>query len=121
MRSKPVRGRPKFKATMTHRVAVEEMIACATPHDVIARSLGVSVPTMRATFVDEIANGGARKRREVISLLFRAARKGNAASLRKLEELTREALPPKPRPPGKKELAQREALDPPADWAVLLN
>jgi hypothetical protein len=79
-------------------------------HDMIARAIGCSRPTLEARFGDELRNGVARKRKEVIAGLFKTAGRGNVSALKRLEELT--SMVPEPEPKeklGKKETANIEA------------
>jgi hypothetical protein len=65
---------------------------------------------------EELGTGLAKRRAEVISLLFRQSRKGNVAAIKRLEEMTSVASslanPKSPKEPrlGKKETLQRAAL-----------
>lgn len=104
-------GRPPFKATPTMRRKVEELVSCGMKQEDIARAVGCSHPTLRQHFGCELAGGLAKKRAEVIGLLYRQAKKGNVTAQKKLEEMTRlagaEAAFNEPRQPalGKKEQA----------------
>ncbi|MCW2195048.1 hypothetical protein [Bradyrhizobium elkanii] len=95
--------------------------------DDCARALGISTPTLVKSFREEIATGVAKKRAEVVGMLYTQAKKGNATCIKKLEEMTRVAAaaqamsdlaragsqapaplqPPKPEKVGKK--AERKA------------
>ncbi|MEO3387335.1 hypothetical protein [Mesorhizobium sp. CAU 1741] len=66
---------------------MEEMRFCGESEDTIARALGIATNTLRKHFTDEIANGHAARRKEVIGMLFKSARDGNVSAQRKLEEL----------------------------------
>lgn len=104
-------GRPTFEPTEEQRLDVEEMVACGMRQDDIARAVGISTPTLVKRFADELAGGGARRRAEVVKMLFGAARKGNVAAQKKLEEMTARAMAaeafqaPAETPKGKKEAA----------------
>ncbi|RWQ16105.1 hypothetical protein [Mesorhizobium sp.] len=112
------RGRPQFKPTPALRRKVEELVSCGMSRDDCARAIGCSTPTLEKYFEDELANGVAKKRSEVIGMLYRAAKKGNVTAQKKLEEMSRiagaaEAIgarsaPDKPKP-GKKEERQAAA------------
>lgn len=84
-------GRPAYRPTVKERVAVEQMKFCGEKDAVIARSLGIDVRTMQKHFSDELENGHANRRREVIGYLFEAAEKQNVAAIKKLEEMGRVA------------------------------
>lgn len=120
-RRKP--GRPPYRATIEQRRIVEEMKFCGESENVIARALGIDVDTMRKHFAEELADGHAQRRKEVIGLLFQSARGGNVSAQKKLEEMGRiagaaeavkaregsPAVPAKPAKLGKKEERQAAA------------
>lgn len=118
--AKRKRGRPPFSPTAQNRRTVEEMKACGEPTELIARALRLDVDTLKRHFADELAQGHAERRREVVGLLFKTARKGNVTAIKKLEEMTRIAgadadalgqpeAPARPAKLGKKAQAQAEA------------
>lgn len=82
-------GRPAFKATAKLRRQVAELISCGMSQDEVARAIGCSTPTLVKHFPDELATGAARKRAEVIGLLYRNARAGNVSAQKQLETMTR--------------------------------
>jgi hypothetical protein len=112
-------GRPEYRPTIEARQTVEEMKYCGESENCIARALGIDVGTMRKHFVDELENGHANRRKEVIGLMFKSARDGNASNQKKLEEIGRIAgaaasvearsRPPKEEKLGKKQQQQRAA------------
>ena len=85
------RGRPAYRPSLEDRQTVEQMKFCGESDNVIARALGIDPDTLRKHFVDELADGHAQRRKEVISLLFDAARGQNLAAIKKLEEMGRVA------------------------------
>jgi predicted transcriptional regulator len=85
----PERGRPTFKPTAALRRKVEELVSCGMSQDDVARALGISTPTLTKHFEEELANGTAKKRAEVIGMLYSAAKKGNVTAQKKLEEMSR--------------------------------
>ena len=87
-------ARPQFKATPALRRKVEELASCGMTQDDIVRAVGCSTPTLAKHFEDELATGAAKKRAEVIALLYKQARKGNVTAQKKLEELTRATAVP---------------------------
>ncbi|TIP07811.1 hypothetical protein [Mesorhizobium sp.] len=115
---------------MSIRRTVEEMRSCGESENVIARSLGIDVDTLRKHCADELDNGFSNRRREVIGLLYKSARGGNVTAQKRLEEMTRlagaaaefdarqketGATPSQPRPArspklGKKEVQREEAM-----------
>lgn len=110
-------GRPEYKPTIETRQTVEEMKYCGESENVIARALGIDVDTMRKHFSDELENGHANRRRELIGLMFKSARDGNASNQKRLEEIGRvagaadavKAREPKAEKLGKKEQRQQVA------------
>ena len=103
--------------TAAKRAKVEKLVACGMSQDDIARALGITAPTLRKHFEEELAIGVAKKRGEVIELLFKQAKSGNVAAIKKLEEMTRAASAdesvkgrtPTTPSPGKKEQQQAAA------------
>jgi hypothetical protein len=83
MPSKPLK--PSFRA----RREVAQLVAAGMPIGDIAVALGETIRSVRRTFPQELAHGAALCRAELIGLLWKAARKGNVAALRRLEEMTR--------------------------------
>lgn len=84
-------GRPPYKATIEARQRVEEMKFCGESDNVIARALGIDPDTLRKHFEDELQDGHAQRRSEVIGLMFDAARKGNVSAMKRLDEMGRPA------------------------------
>lgn len=107
------RGRPPYKPTLVQRSTVEQMRYCGESVAVIARALKVDEDTLRKHFVEELADGHARRRKEVVGFLFASAKKGNVSAQKKLEEMGRglDRVRDEPAPPklGKKEAAQADA------------
>ncbi|MFC3207380.1 hypothetical protein [Aquamicrobium soli] len=85
------RGRPAYRPTLKERETVEQMKFCGESENTIARSLGIDVGTLRKHFGEELENGHANRRREVIGYLFEAASSKNVAAIKKLEEMGRVA------------------------------
>lgn len=85
------RGRPPFRPTIEQRQTVEQMKFCGESDATIARALCIDPDTLRKHFADELADGHAQKRKEVISMLFSSARGGNVSAQKKLEEMGRVA------------------------------
>ncbi len=122
------RGRPPFAATPTLRRKVSELTACGMSQDDIARAIGCSSPTLVVHFADELTTGRARRRAEVIGLLFRQARRGNVTAQKALEQLTGMSPPGSPAPQaarksGKKEQAEIDAgtAAEGTEWASLIH
>jgi len=112
------RGRPPFKPTAKQRREVEEFVSCGMKAVQIARAIGIHEDTLQKHFAEELATGQAKRRGEVIRLLYRSARAGNVSAQKKLEEMTQRAaaeaafVEPEPKQPkkGKKEAATEAAL-----------
>jgi len=85
------RGRPAYRPTLKERETVEQMKFCGESENTIARALGIDVGTLRKHFGEELENGHANRRREVIGYLFEAASSKNVAAIKKLEEMGRVA------------------------------
>lgn len=110
-------GRPEYRATIEQRRTVEEMKFCGESDNTIARALGIDPDTLRKHFPDELADGHAQRRKEVIGMLFASARSGNVAAQKKLEEMGRVSAAAgavkqretKAAPLGKKEQQQQAA------------
>lgn len=83
------RGRPCFEPSVDQRLTVEQMKFVGEPDTVIARAIGISPATLRLHFRDEMANGHAHRRKQVIGLLFDQAEKGNVSALKHLEAMGR--------------------------------
>lgn len=111
------RGRKAFQPTDDQRVTVERMVFTGDAHHIIAKAIGVDPDTLRKHFRDELDNGHARKRKEVVDVLFEAAGKHNVAAAKRLEEMGRtagaaeavKARETKPEPIGKKAAAKEAA------------
>lgn len=84
-------GRPSFRPSVEQRRIVEEMKFCGESENTIARAIGIDPDTLRKHFADELADGHAQRRKEVIGLLFASARAGNVSAQKKLEEMGRVA------------------------------
>jgi ribosomal protein L17 len=78
-------GRPPYKPTPETRDAVELLKAVGTTDAAIAASIGISTETLTKHFGVELTFGRVRKQREVLSMLFASAKKGNVAAQRHLE------------------------------------
>ena len=82
-------GRPAYEPTPEDRETVEQMRYFGETESVIAIALGITIPTLRKHFRDELDTGAAKQRRDVIGFLFAQARKGNVSAAKKLEEMGR--------------------------------
>lgn len=104
------------------------------PHDDIALALGITAPTLKKHYRDELSVGAATKRMDVLGALYVAAtkKKNTSAAKAYLEHAPQpagegakgEASPPAPkgRPTGKKAKAQEDAQSAQAgtDWEGIL-
>lgn len=112
-------GRPPWSPSIEDRLAVERMKYCGESEEAIARALKVDVDTMRKHCGEELANGYAQRRRQVIGKLFEQAEGGNMTALNKLvdmgvvsgaqERVQDKTRPAKPVKLGKKEERQQAA------------
>lgn len=117
MTAKRGRGRPAFAPTAAQRRTVEEMISCGETKRSVYLALGIDEATLNKHFAVELETGGAKKRKELLGLLWKQARKGNATCIKKLEDMQRIALSadakagnePKAQKLGKKEERQANA------------
>lgn len=115
------RGRPPFKPTAEQQTTVERMKFVGDSDIVIARAIGIDPDTLRKHFAEQLEFGHARRRKEVVDVLFEAAAKHNVAAAKRLEEMGRAAdaaasvkeREAKPRPVGKKEASQEAARNVP--------
>lgn len=82
-------GRPAYRPSLEDRQTVEQMKFVGESDNTIARALAIDPDTLRKHFADELADGHAQRRKEVIGLLFESARGGNASAQKKLEEMGR--------------------------------
>lgn len=132
-------GRPSYRPLPSEREKVEVWSAAGMSQREIALALGISEPTLREHFRDELDFGPAKRRAEALTMLHKAARDGNVAAIRALKshfeeaELTRlqaMGLVPvaperreRPETPGKKAVALADAhnIMAESDWAGLLG
>lgn len=114
-------GRPPFKPTRKMRTSVERMCAVGDSQDTIARALGIDRNTLAKHFHEELLTGAAKRRREVVDMIFDGASNGNASLIKRAEEMSRAATAdtgnrepeqPAPKVPklGKREAQQQEAI-----------
>lgn len=68
---------------------VEELACCGMDAQEIARALGITVKVLRKHYADAITNGPARRRAEVIRLMFHKARSGSFSAMRQIEAIAR--------------------------------
>ncbi|MBL8576136.1 MAG: hypothetical protein JNK47_02835 [Mesorhizobium sp.] len=111
-----MRGRPAFKPSDDQRTTVERMRFCGDSEAVIARAIGIDPDTLRKYFRDQLDNGHARRRKEVVDVLFEAAAKHNVAAAKRLEEMGRaggaaQEIEARSKEPAKAKLGKKEAAN----------
>jgi AcrR family transcriptional regulator len=107
-------GRPPFEPNKSHRRQVSIAAGGGMTYEAIAAALEISVPTLRKYFAQELASGAAKRRLEILSAMFKAAKEGNVSAQKAYiaaGEPNNVAPPPVPQPdkPGKKETADEQA------------
>lgn len=114
-------ARPEHKPTAATRRRVAISAGGGMPHEDIALALGITAPTLKKHYRDELSVGAATKRMDVLGALYVAAtkKKNTSAAKAYLEHTPQpagqgakdEATPPAPkgRPSGKKAIAQQDA------------
>jgi hypothetical protein len=93
------RGRPAFKPTQGQRRTVERLAALGESRGSIAQALGIALGTLDVRFGEELASGRARRRGDLIGMLFASARKGSVTAMKTLLAKSRIPPPPAPVPP----------------------
>ena len=87
----PLRGRPAFQPTLTQRQRVERLKFVGESDNTIARALGIDPDTLRKHFEDELADGYAQRRSELIDLLFDMAKAWKISAITALLKMGRAA------------------------------
>ncbi len=87
------RGRPAYQPTIDQRKTVEQMKFVGESDATIARALGMDVDTVRRHFDDELADGYAQRRAELVCILFDAARAKKIAAVNALIKMSQAARP----------------------------
>lgn len=111
-------GRPSWQPTRKHRDDCKLYVATGMSEADIARVFGVSHMTLRKHLSEELQNGRAEKRAEVIGYLQKSAKAGNVSAQKHLEMMTgavassREEMARKMPALGKKEQARDAAQHP---------
>jgi hypothetical protein len=79
-------GRPQFEPTREQRWLVLVLRAHGISHDTIARNLtpdgGISVPTLKRAFKQELAGGYEHVKASMIAALVRAGAQGNVGAIK---------------------------------------
>jgi hypothetical protein len=128
MTAKKARGRPEYVPTDEAREKVQILRAQGMSKEAIAVAIDVHVDTLVKHFSVELDCAVAKKTAEVMLARFRSAIGGSVPAQNKFLELAG-AIPPQPkkqpRKPalGKKEQADVDAQEPPAesDWGTVLQ
>ncbi|OAS26297.1 hypothetical protein A5481_06170 [Methylobacterium platani] len=71
---------------------VEQMVAAGERRETIARAVGCTVAELEVRFADELEHGAARRRAEIIDIMWRKAREGHPGSIKELVEMTGAAV-----------------------------
>ena len=115
------RGRPQFQPTNEQRETCSILAAGQMSEEDIAAAFGISRPTLRKHFADELTAGAAQRNAAVLLALYETAVAGNVAAARTWlarqgdEQGAGETL-------GKKAQREADAADPPPGaWADLLR
>ena len=113
------RGRPQFSPTAEQREQCAILAAGRMSEEDIASAFGISRPTLRKHFADELTTGAAQRNAAVLEQLYRTAMDGNVAALRLW--LARQA-DEQGAVLGQKAQREADAADPPPpEWANLLR
>ena len=113
------RGRPQFQPTNEQRDQCSILAAGRMSEENIAAALGVSRPTLRKHFADELTAGAAQRNAAVLLALYETAVAGNVAAARTW--LARQA-DQQGALLGKKAQREADAAEaPPGAWADLLR
>ena len=112
------RGRPQFQPTNEQRDQCSILAAGRMAEADIAAAFGITRPTLRKHFADELTTGAAERNAAVVVQLYRAAMDGNVAALRlwlaRQADQQAETL-------GRKAQREADAADPPPpEWADLI-
>jgi hypothetical protein len=71
------------------RRTVEELVYAGESENFLAKFLELTLHELHLQYGDALTNGQARRRAEVIAMLFEAARNGDCQAILRLEELGR--------------------------------
>ena len=112
------RGRPQFQPTPEQRSRCSILSAGRMPEEAIASVFGITRPTLRKHFADELTTGAAKRNAAVLLALYETAVAGNVAAARtwlaRQADQQGEAL-------GRKAQREADAAEaPPAEWADLI-
>lgn len=74
-------GRPPHEPDGATRQLIEQLSAFGTPHEAIAKIVGISEPTMRKHYADELELGGHKASAKIANGLFKKALEGDVACM----------------------------------------
>lgn len=131
----PKMGRPAYEPTAEARRQVEIWAGGGMSHPEICNCLGISPPTLRKYFEQELTAGAAKRKGEVIDAMYRTALAGNVSAQKaflnradmiapKAARVQDEPKPAKTPRLGKKEQAELEAQLPASeygDWGDVMH
>lgn len=113
------RGRPQFQPTPDQRETCSTLAAARMSEDDIAAVFGITRPTLRKHFADELTMGAAQRNAAVLLALYETAVAGNVAAARTW--LARQG-DEQGAVLGRKAQREADAAEaPPAEWADLLR
>jgi DNA-binding CsgD family transcriptional regulator len=90
-RKKAKPGRKPFRPTLAQTRRAEELVAGGMSELQVAVVFGISERSARTHFRAAFTDGLAKRRGEVINMLFKAARSGNVSAMKALEGITGKA------------------------------
>ena len=109
-------GRPPFEPTDKQRREVAIAAGGGMTHEQIAAALGISPPTLRKHFPQELIEVASKRRIEALNKLYRVGMKGNVSALKAYIAAGEAAnaapaalVEPKPEKIGKKDQAEQDA------------
>lgn len=94
-------GRPPFEPTTSQRRRVEKLAAKGMSQVEIAAVVGIAKKTLAKHFADELARGHGLCRRDLLTFMWAAAKRGRVSAILWLEDRTRDAAEATSAPAGK--------------------
>ena len=121
-------GRPPHQPTADQRERVAVLAAGGMSQVELSAAIGISEPTLRLHYAEQLTAGAAAKRALVLEAMFKAATAGNVSAQKAWLAQHRELQDPaslpvsRPAPQGKKEAAAEAAIEAQAGspWSGLL-
>lgn len=111
-------ARPEHKPTAASKRQVAAAAGGGMRQEDIANALGISVPTLRKHYDNELSAGAAKERMAVLQKVLAQAKKGSTSAARlylaqqpEFQPVTTPAEDEKPAKVGKKEQQQAAAVD----------